>query len=189
MLMPDLAASLAAPGTRGADRRNTPSGVLDPGSFDVAAVRALYPALADGHAYLDGAAGTQVPASVIEAITAAYRAGIGNLGGAFPASGRSEEIVAGARAAVADLVGGTPGGVVFGPSATALAYQISDALSRVWTPGDEIVVSRLDHDSNVRPWIQAAGRAGVTVKWAEADLVTGELPAAQYAELIGPRTP
>jgi cysteine desulfurase family protein (TIGR01976 family) len=163
-------------------------GVLDPGSFDVAAVRALYPALADGHAYLDGAAGTQVPVSVIEAIAAAYRAGIGNLGGAFPASGRSEEIVAGARAAVADLVGGAPGGVVFGPSATALAYQISDALSRVWTPGDEIVVSRLDHDSNVRPWIQAAGRAGVTVKWAEADLVTGELPAAQYADLIGPRT-
>jgi len=154
----------------------------------VAAVRALYPALADGHAYLDGAAGTQVPISVIEAIAAAYRAGMGNLGGAFPASGRSEEIVAGARAAVADLVGGTQEGVVFGPSATALAYQISEALSRAWTPGDDIVVSRLDHDSNVRPWIQAAGRAGVTVKWAEADLVTGELPAAQYAELIGPRT-
>jgi cysteine desulfurase family protein (TIGR01976 family) len=96
--------------------------------------------------------------------------------------------VAGARAAVADLVGGTPEGVVFGPSATALAYRISDALSRAWTTGDDIVVSRLDHDSNVRPWIQAAGRAGVTVKWAEVDLVTGELPDAQYADLVGPRT-
>jgi cysteine desulfurase family protein (TIGR01976 family) len=158
------------------------------GSFDVAAVRALYPALADGCAYLDGAAGTQVPASVIAAIADAYRAGIGNLGGAFAASGRSGAIVAAARAAVADLTGGVPGGVVFGPSATALAYRIADALSRGWTAGDDIVVSRLDHDSNVRPWIQAAGRAGVTVKWAEADLVTGELPAAQYAELIGPRT-
>jgi cysteine desulfurase family protein (TIGR01976 family) len=161
---------------------------LDPGSFDVAAVRALYPALADGYAYLDGAAGTQVPVSVIESIAAAYRAGIGNLGGAFAASGRAGAIVAEARAAVADLVGATPGGVVFGPSATALAYRISDALSRAWTAGDDIVVSRLDHDSNVRPWIQAAGRAGVTVKWAEADLVTGELPAGQYADLIGPRT-
>ena len=160
----------------------------DPGSFDVAAVRALYPALADGHAYLDGAAGTQVPVSVIEAIAAAYRAGIGNLGGAFAASGRSDAIVADARAAVADLVGAAPDGVVFGPSATALAYRIADALSRAWTAGDDIVVSRLDHDSNVRPWIQAAGRAGVTVKWAEVDLVTGELPVAQYAELIGPRT-
>jgi cysteine desulfurase family protein (TIGR01976 family) len=161
---------------------------LDRGSFDVEAVRALYPALADGHAYLDGAAGTQVPCSVIEAIAAAYRSGLGNLGGAFGASARSEAIVADARAAVADLVGAVPEGVVFGPSATSLAYRIADALSRAWTPGDDIVVSRLDHDSNVRPWIQAAGRAGVTVKWAEVDLATGELPAAQYAELIGPRT-
>ena len=96
--------------------------------------------------------------------------------------------MAAARAAVADLVGGTAEGVVFGPSATALAYRISDALSRAWTAGDDLVVSRLDHDSNVRPWIQAAARAGVTVKWAEVDLVTGELPAAQYADLIGPRT-
>ena len=158
------------------------------GSFDIAAVRAMYPALTDGHAYLDGAAGTQVPVSVIDAIAAAYRAGIGNLGGAFAASRRAVEIVAEARAAVADLTGGTADGVVFGPSATALAYRISDALSRAWTPGDEIVVSRLDHDSNVRPWIQAAGRAGVDVKWAEVDLVTGELPVAQYADLIGPRT-
>ena len=78
--------------------------------------------------------------------------------------------------------------MIFGPSATALAYRISDALSRAWTAGDDIVVSRLDHDSNVRPWIQAAGRAGVDVKWAEVDLVTGELPVAQYADLIGPRT-
>jgi cysteine desulfurase family protein (TIGR01976 family) len=151
-------------------------------------VRVRYPALADGYAYLDGAAGTQVPTAVIEAIAAAYRAGIGNLGGAFAASGRSDAIVAGARAAVADLVGGAPEGVVFGPSATALAYRIAEALSRGWTAGDDIVVSRLDHDSNVRPWIQAAGRAGVTVKWAEVDLVTGELPAGQYAELVGPRT-
>jgi len=151
-------------------------------------VRALYPALTDGHAYLDGAAGTQVPVSVIDAIASAYRAGIGNLGGAFAASRRAVEIVAEARAALADLTGGTADGVVFGPSATALAYRISDALSRAWTAGDDIVVSRLDHDSNVRPWIQAAGRAGVDVKWAEADLVTGELPVAQYADLIGPRT-
>jgi cysteine desulfurase family protein (TIGR01976 family) len=156
--------------------------------FDVSAARAKYPALADGHAYLDGAAGTQVPASVIEAIAQAYRAGLGNLGGAFGASDRAGVIVAGARAAIADLVGGTADGVVFGPSATALAYRMSGALSRAWTAGDDIVVSRLDHDSNIRPWIQAAVRCGVTVHWAEADLVTGELPVAQYADLIGPRT-
>jgi cysteine desulfurase family protein (TIGR01976 family) len=157
-------------------------------TFDVSAVRALYPALADGHAYLDGAAGTQVPVPVIDAIADAYRAGIGNLGGAFAASERSNAIVADARAAVADLVGGTVNGVVFGPSATTLAYRFSEALSRQWTTDDEIVVSRLDHDSNVRPWIQAAGRVGALVRWAEFDLVTGELPAGQYAELVGPRT-
>ena len=157
-------------------------------TFDVSAVRALYPALADGHAYLDGAAGTQVPVSVIDAIADAYRSGIGNLGGAFAASRRSDLIVAQARTAVADLVGGTADGVVFGPSATALAYRMSEALSRQWTTDDEIVVSRLDHDSNIRPWIQAAGRVGALVRWAEVDLVTGELPAEQYAELVGPRT-
>jgi cysteine desulfurase family protein (TIGR01976 family) len=157
-------------------------------TFDVSAVRALYPALADGHAYLDGAAGTQVPVPVIDAIADAYRAGIGNLDGAFAASQRSDAIVARARAAVADLVGGTADGVVFGPSATTLAYRFSEALSRQWTTDDEIVVSRLDHDSNVRPWIQAAGRVGALVRWAEFDLVTGELPAGQYAELVGPRT-
>ena len=157
-------------------------------TFDVSAVRALYPALADGHAYLDGAAGTQVPVPVIDAIADAYRAGIGNLGGAFAASHRSDAIVAQARAAVADLVGGTADGVVFGPSATALAYRMSEALSRQWTTDDEIVVSRLDHDSNIRPWIQAAGRVGALVRWAEIDLVTGELPTGQYADLVGPRT-
>ena len=127
-------------------------------TFDVARVRGSYPALADGHAYLDGAAGTQVPVPVIDAIAAAYRAGIGNLGGAFAASEPFRcDRGGGPARAVADLTGGTAYGVVFGPSVTALTYRMSDALSRGWTPGDEIVVSRLDHDSNVRPWIQAAG--------------------------------
>ena len=157
-------------------------------TFDVARVRGSYPALADGHAYLDGAAGTQVPVPVIDAIAAAYRAGIGNIGGAFAASERSGAIVAEARRAVADLTGGAASGVVFGPSMTALTYRMSAALARGWAPGDEIVVSRLDHDANIRPWIQAAARAGAVVRWAEADLATGELPAAQYAELVGDRT-
>ena len=157
-------------------------------TFDVARVRGSYPALADGQAYLDGAAGTQVPVPVIDAIAAAYRAGIGNVGGAFAASERSDAIVTEARRAVADLTGGTASGVVFGPSMTALTYRMSAALARGWAPGDEIVVSRLDHDANIRPWIQAAARAGAVVRWAEADLATGELPAAQYAELVGDRT-
>jgi cysteine desulfurase family protein (TIGR01976 family) len=157
-------------------------------SFDVNRVRAGYPALADGFAYLDGAAGTQVPQTVIDAIAGAYRGGLGNVGGAFPASHRSEAIVAGCRAAVADLVGGQPDGVILGPNMTTLTYRLAAALAKDWRPGDEVVVSRLDHDANVRPWLQAAGRAGATVRWAEVDLASGELPADQYDSLIGERT-
>jgi cysteine desulfurase family protein (TIGR01976 family) len=156
--------------------------------FDVNRVRAAYPALADGFAYLDGAAGTQVPATVIEAIADAYRSGIGNVGGTFPASGRSGAIVAECRQALADLTGGSPDGVVLGPNMTTLTYRLAEALSRRWEPGDEIVVSRLDHDANIRPWLQAAARRGATVRWAEVDLVTTELPAAQYGELVSERT-
>jgi cysteine desulfurase family protein (TIGR01976 family) len=157
-------------------------------SFDVARVRAAYPALADGYAYLDGAAGTQLPGPVIDAIAGAYRAGLGNSGGAFPASQRADEIEAACRQAVADLVGGVPEGVILGPNMTTLTYRLADTMARDWAPGDEVVVSRLDHDANVRPWVQAAGRRGVTVRWAEIDVSTGELPAAQYDALIGPRT-
>ncbi|WP_049567799.1 cysteine desulfurase-like protein [Nonomuraea sp. SBT364] len=152
--------------------------------FPIEAVRAAYPALSDGHAYLDGAAGTQVPRSVIDAIAGAYRAGLGNVGGAFPAAHRSDAIVAACRAAVADLVGGHPDGVILGPNMTTLTYRMAGALSRAWGPGDEVVLSRLDHDANVRPWVQT----GATVRWAEVDPVTGELPVEQYARLIGPRT-
>ena len=156
--------------------------------FDVGAVRAAYPALADGYAYLDGAAGTQVPAPVIEAIAGAYRGGLGNTGGVFPASDRSQELTDQCRAAIAALTGGQPGGVILGPSMTALTYRLAGTLARDWRPGDEVIVSRLDHDANVRPWVQAAERAGATVRWAEPDPATGELPAAQYAGLLSPRT-
>jgi cysteine desulfurase family protein (TIGR01976 family) len=157
-------------------------------TFDVGQVRALYPALADGHAYLDGAAGTQVPRAVVDAIAGAYRQGIGNADGAFPASARSEEIVAACRAAVADLVGGDRDGVVLGPNMTTLTYRLAAALSAGWGAGDEVVVSRLDHDANVRPWLQAAARRGATVRWAEVDLATGELPVGQFDALLTPST-
>ncbi|MFL6055096.1 MAG: cysteine desulfurase-like protein [Actinoallomurus sp.] len=157
-------------------------------ALDVRSIRAAYPALGDGYAYLDGAGGTQVPEPVIQAMAAAYRGGIGNAGGAFPASARSEAIVTGARQAVADLVGGDPCGVVLGPNMTTLTYRFAAALARTWRPGDEIIVSRLDHDANVRPWVQAAERVGATVRWADVDLPSGELPAEQYDTLLGERT-
>jgi cysteine desulfurase family protein (TIGR01976 family) len=157
-------------------------------NYDLRRVRALYPALADGAAWLDGAAGTQVPQPVVDAIAGAYRHGIGNVGGAFPASRRSAELVAECRRAVADLVGRDPDGVVLGPNMTTLTYRLAAALAAGWGAGDEVVVSRLDHDANVRPWLQAAARTGANVRWAELDLATGELPAEQYDALLSPRT-
>ncbi len=157
-------------------------------AFDVSKVRAGYPALADGYAYLDGAAGTQLPAAVIDAISGAYTAGLGNSGGAFPASSRADEITAECRAAVADLTGGVAAGVILGPNMTTLTFRIANALAAGWGPGDEIVVTRLDHDANVRPWVLAAARAGATVRWAEVELPAGELPAGQFATLISGRT-
>jgi cysteine desulfurase family protein (TIGR01976 family) len=157
-------------------------------TFDVSTVRAAYPALRDGYAYLDGAAGTQVPEAVIDAIAAAARGGIGNAGGVFPASERAGSIMAGCRQAVADLVGGHPGGVILGPNMTTLTYRLAATLSATWQPGDEVVLSRLDHDANVRPWVQAAARVGATVRWADVDISTGELPAGQYATLVSERT-
>ncbi|WP_343951771.1 cysteine desulfurase-like protein [Nonomuraea longicatena] len=149
--------------------------------YSLETVRNDYPALSDGYAYLDGAAGTQTPAPVIEAVARAYREGIGNVGGAFPASRRADAIVAACRAAVADLVGGVPEGVILGPNMTTLTYRLARVLAG---PGDEVVVSRLDHDANVRPWAQTGAR----LRWAQVDPVTGELPVEQYAKLVGPRT-
>ncbi len=160
--------------------------------YDVNAVRACYPALADGWAYLDGAAGTQVPESVITAESAAYRAGIGNHGGFFAASERSARLTAAAREAVGDLLGldaaAAAEAVAFGPSTTALTFRLANALAKTWRAGDEIVLTRLDHDANVRPWVQAAERAGVTVRWADPVLPSLDLPTEAVVAQLGERT-
>ncbi len=157
-------------------------------TIDVGRVRSAYPALRDGYAYLDGAAGTQVPSSVVEAISGAYLAGLGNIGGAFPASRRAGDIDGECRRALADLVGGESSGVIIGPNMTTLTYRLAATLSRLWEAGDEVVVSQLDHDANVRPWVQAAARAGAEVRWAEVDSETGELGVDQYDGLLSERT-
>ncbi len=158
------------------------------GRFEVDRVRADFPQLADGYAYLDGAAGTQTPIPVIEAIADAYRHGLSNTDGHFPSSHRADAIVAECRRAVADLVGGVPEGVVLGPNMTTLTYRMAQTLARHWRPGDEIIVSQLDHDADVRPWVQAAERTGVVVRWATVDPSSGELGWEQYRELLGERT-
>src|SRR5674476_934219 len=157
-------------------------------TWNIEGIRSQYPALQEGTAYLDGAGGTQVPECVIDAVSDAYRSGLGNVHGPFAASRRPGQLIADAREAVADLTGGPAGGVVLGPNMTTLTYRMAAALAKTWLPGDEIVLSELDHDSNVRPWAQAAASAGVTVRWARVDPLTSDLPADQYAELVTSRT-
>ena len=151
-------------------------------------IRAEFPGLLDGAVMLDGAAGTLVPEAVIDAVTRALRLSMANLHGEFSASRRSDETVSGARAAVADLLGGDPAGVILGPNMTTLTFHLAAALSADWKPGDEVVVTSLDHDANVRPWVLAAERAGAAVRWAQFDVSTGELPVAAFDEVISERT-
>ncbi|HEY5030847.1 MAG TPA: aminotransferase class V-fold PLP-dependent enzyme, partial [Actinomycetes bacterium] len=157
-------------------------------TYDVKRIRAQYPALSGSTVFLDGAAGTQSPEEVIDAIAGAYRIGTSNAGGPFETSRRADDYTAAARAAVADLVNGSSDGVVLGPNMTTLTYRFARTLADTWAEGDNVVVSRLDHDANVRPWVQVAGRTGVEVRWAEVDVATGELPAAQYEDLVDDRT-
>jgi cysteine desulfurase family protein (TIGR01976 family) len=157
-------------------------------AYDVAALRARFPALKEGAAHFDGPGGTQVPHAVGEAVCRALTSAVANRGAVTVAERRAEATVQEARRALADLLGADPRGVVFGRSMTALTYELSRAVAATCAPGDEVVVSRLDHDANIRPWVQAAQRVGATVRWAEFDPTTGELPLQALAAVVSDRT-
>lgn len=157
-------------------------------SFDVARVRGLYPTVAAGTAHLDGSYSTLLPEAVIRAIIGTLRSSPTQPGSRSVNSQRSATTVLAARRAVADLVGATPDAVVLGPTLATLFHRFADLLSADWQLGDEIVLSRLDADITIRPWLDAARAAGAVVRWAEVDLETGELPAWQYESLITRRT-
>ena len=156
--------------------------------LDVARIRSSFPALDLAVAHFDGPGGTQVPREVADAVAATMTSGISNRGTVTAAERRADAVVAGARSAMADLVGGTPAGVVFARSMTQSTMDLSRALSREWGPGDEVVVTRLDHDANIRPWVIAAERAGATVRWAEFDKETAELTLDHVREQLSERT-
>lgn len=157
-------------------------------TYDVSAVRAQFPALAAGTAHFDGPGGTQTPLPVIEAIADALARPLSNRGELLPGERNADAIVVEARRAMADLLGTEPSGVVFGRSATQLVHDFSRTLAATWSPGDEVVVTRLDHDSNIRPWIRAAERAGATVRWADFDPATGELTTDDVRAVLSDRT-
>jgi cysteine desulfurase family protein (TIGR01976 family) len=141
-------------------------------TIDVARVRDRFPSLArtqDGRpvVFADAPGGTQTPDAVIEAIAGYLRTSNANTHGAFATSQETDALIAEAHRAAADLVGAEPDEVVFGPNATSLVFQISRSIGRTLGPGDEVVVTRLDHDANIRPWIMAAEDAGATVRWVD----------------------
>jgi cysteine desulfurase family protein (TIGR01976 family) len=155
-------------------------------SYDVDAVRDLFPSLADGTAYFDGPGGSQVPTAVAAAVAGTLTAGLANRGSVTAAEQRADAVVSMCRRAMADLLGADRRGIVFGRSMTQLTFDVSRTLAQGWGPGDEVVVTRLDHDANIRPWVIAAERAGATVRWLGFDPVTAELD--DIAPLLSDRT-
>ncbi len=163
-------------------------------ALNTAAIRAEFPALRREEqgttvAWFDGPGGSQVPQGVIDAISGFLSRGGSNHGGAFAASRDSEAAHETARAAVADLFGTRPDDyVAFGLNMTSLSFALSRALATTWSPGDEVVVTRLDHDANIAPWLRAAADRGATVKWVPFDTATFRLDLQALADVVGPRT-
>ena len=153
-------------------------------TYDVTELRCHFPSLESGTAHFDSPAGTQTPRQVGEAIAATLTGPLSNRGTGSPSESNADATVRAVRAADAAQLGAAPGGLVYGRRATQLVYDFARALAKDWQPGDEVVVSRLDHDANVRPWVQVAEQRGVTVRWLDFDPATSELEAASF----GPRT-
>ncbi len=167
---------------------NSPSDTLRFMTYDVTKIRSHFPALNTGLAYFDGPGGSQVPDVVGAAIADAITKPISNRNVNTESEKNAEEIVLEFRKAVGDLIDVDPSGVVYGRSWTQLSYDFSRTLAKNWGPGDEIVVSRLDHDSNIRPWLQAAEAAGATVRWAEFDTQTSELSVEAVEAVLTNKT-
>jgi cysteine desulfurase family protein (TIGR01976 family) len=156
-------------------------------SFELDTIRARFPALASGVAYLDGPGGTQCPQSVIDAIAGHLRDSNANLGGAFAASRRSDELVAQARATAADFLGCGAQQTIFGANMTTLNFALTRAWARDVVAGDEVLVTRLDHDANVSPWLELERDKGIVVRFVDIH-DDGTLDLADLARQLSDRT-
>jgi len=157
-------------------------------SYQVERIRKDFPSLDTGLAYFDGPGGSQVPKVVGEAIAKAITQPSSNRGTTTESEQNAEDCVVGYRNAVADLLNADPKGVVYGRSWTQLTYDFSRTLAKSWGAGDEIIVSQLDHDSNIRPWVQAAEAKGATVKWAKVNTQSSELDTSSVTDLLTSKT-
>ncbi|MGH2819529.1 MAG: cysteine desulfurase-like protein [Actinomycetota bacterium] len=161
--------------------------------LDAAAIAKRFPALHRTQrgrtvVFADAPGGTQVPASVIDAMAAYLSDSNANEGGAFATSRETGAVVAAARAAAADLLGCAATEVVFGPNMTTLAFALSRSLARDLGPGDEVVVTRLDHDANIAPWVAAAEDSGATVRWVDITTPDCSLDMASLEAALGDST-
>ncbi|MBV9750140.1 MAG: cysteine desulfurase-like protein [Acetobacteraceae bacterium] len=156
-------------------------------SFPIDAVRARFPAL-NHRAFFDAPGGTQVCAPAIERMAEQLRAGTANSGGAFATSQAVDRLSEDAHAAMADLLGGRSEEIAFGPNMTSLTFAVSRALARGWLAGDNLVVTRLDHDANVAPWLAVAADRGVEVRWLDFDPANGRLKLDELSGLLNART-
>lgn len=157
-------------------------------AYDVARVRGLHPSLGDGWVHFDAPAGMLIPDSVATTVSTAFRRSGASTVGAHPSAQRSAAVLDAAREAVADLVNADPGGVVLGADRAVLLSLLAEASSSRAGLGYEVIVSRLDDEANIAPWLRAAHRYGAKVKWAEVDIETGELPTWQWESLISKST-
>ncbi|MFQ5425699.1 MAG: cysteine desulfurase-like protein [Gaiellales bacterium] len=157
-------------------------------TLDISSVRQQFPALASSTAFLDAPAGTQVPSSVIEAMASNLEHANANLGGVFAASRRSAAVVARARASMAAFVGGTADEIGFGANMTTLNFSLSRAAARTFGPDDEIVVTRIDHDANIAPWLHLARDLGMTVRFVDVHTPACTIDFDDLERAVGPRT-
>jgi cysteine desulfurase family protein (TIGR01976 family) len=160
--------------------------------FPIERVRAQFPALSGDNGdtiFFDNPAGTQVPQRVIEAVAEAMTRAASNLGGAFSASRHADEIWDEAHRAMADFLGAGSGReVVIGPSMTGLTMQMSRVIGRTLAPGDEIIVTQMDHEGNISPWLHLAEDRSLTVKWLDFDRDTWRIEPDDLSALLSERT-
>ena len=153
-------------------------------AYDVARVRGLHPALGDGWIRFDAQTGMVTPEAVATTVSTAFRGTVANISSPHPAAQRSIALRDAARLAVADLLNADPAGVVLGADRAVLLTALADASGGRAGLGSDVVVSRLDDEANIAPWLRAAHRYGARVKWSEVDVETGELPIWQWEELL-----
>ena len=161
--------------------------------FPIKAVRTRFPALSrqiEGQpaVYFDAPGGTAACDTAIDAIVRRMSEGSAHAGGPFASSIETAAMAAAAQAAMADLLGGKPEEIAFGPNMTSLTFAVSRALAREWQAGDELVVTRLDHDANVAPWLQVAEDKRMTVRWLDFDPASGRWAVENLIPLLGPKT-